>query len=139
MLMVDLLPAAGLLTEDRIARFSAAEEMPDRALSIYPNHATAHWVLGGVYISSSRCWSASRSTSTGSGLKSAARRREIQGSAQVLSGASRPDPSPRPDLFHNNWVRCLLLFLSQPEFQCLALGNANAASAIYIPLAGVSV
>ena len=54
MAMVDLLTAAGLLSEDRIARFSAAEEMANQALSIYPNHATAHSVLGGVYIYTGR-------------------------------------------------------------------------------------
>jgi TolB-like protein/class 3 adenylate cyclase len=54
MAMVDLLTAAGLLTEDRLARFSAAEEMANEALSIYPSHATAHWVLGGVYIYTGR-------------------------------------------------------------------------------------
>ncbi|MCS3895154.1 TolB-like protein/class 3 adenylate cyclase/Flp pilus assembly protein TadD [Bradyrhizobium japonicum USDA 38] len=54
MAMVDLLTAAGLLSEDRLARFSAAEEMANEALSIYPNHATAHWVLGGVYIYTGR-------------------------------------------------------------------------------------
>ncbi|MCP3465575.1 adenylate/guanylate cyclase domain-containing protein [Bradyrhizobium sp. CCGUVB23] len=54
MAMVDLLTAAGLLSEDRIARFLAAEEMANDALSIYPNHATAHWVLGGVYIYTDR-------------------------------------------------------------------------------------
>lgn len=52
--MVDLLTAAGLLSEDRIARFSAAEEMANEALSICPNHATAHWVLGGAYIYTGR-------------------------------------------------------------------------------------
>ncbi|MFK4723545.1 TolB-like protein/class 3 adenylate cyclase/Flp pilus assembly protein TadD [Bradyrhizobium niftali] len=54
MAMVELLTAAGLLSEDRLARFSAAEEMANEALSIYPNHATAHWVLGGVYIYTGR-------------------------------------------------------------------------------------
>jgi TolB-like protein/Tfp pilus assembly protein PilF len=54
MAIVELLEAAGLLTEDRIARFSAAEEMASEALSIYPDHATAHWVLGGAYIYTGR-------------------------------------------------------------------------------------
>jgi TolB-like protein/class 3 adenylate cyclase/Tfp pilus assembly protein PilF len=54
MAIVDLLEAASLLSEDRIARFLAAERMASEALSIYPNHATAHWVLGGAYIYSGR-------------------------------------------------------------------------------------
>ncbi|MBR0850712.1 winged helix-turn-helix domain-containing protein [Bradyrhizobium diazoefficiens] len=54
MAIADLLQAAGLLSEDRIAHFSAAEDRASEALSIYPSHATAHWVLGGAYIYTGR-------------------------------------------------------------------------------------
>ena len=45
---------ASLLTDDRTARFSAAETNVIKALSLAPDHAQAHLRLGGVYIFTNR-------------------------------------------------------------------------------------
>ena len=41
--------AASFLSDDRAARFAAAEATAIRALSLAPNHAFAHMVLGAIY------------------------------------------------------------------------------------------
>jgi TolB-like protein len=51
---VDFILGAGLLTDDRAARCSAAETNAIKALSLAPDHAVAHLVLGGAYIFSNR-------------------------------------------------------------------------------------
>jgi TolB-like protein/class 3 adenylate cyclase len=51
---VDFILGAGLLTDDRAARCSAAEANAIKALSLAPDHAVAHLVLGGAYIFSDR-------------------------------------------------------------------------------------
>jgi TolB-like protein/class 3 adenylate cyclase len=51
---VDLIVGAGLLTDDRAARCSAAETNAIKALSLAPDHALGHLVLGGAYIFSNR-------------------------------------------------------------------------------------
>jgi TolB-like protein/class 3 adenylate cyclase/Tfp pilus assembly protein PilF len=54
MAVVDLAMASALLTDDRGARWSAAEANAIKALSLAPDHALAHLVLGGVYIWTNR-------------------------------------------------------------------------------------
>ena len=54
MALVDLAMGSALLTDDRGARWSAAETNAINALSLAPDHAVAHLVLGGVYIWTSR-------------------------------------------------------------------------------------
>jgi TolB-like protein/class 3 adenylate cyclase len=54
MALVDLITGSALLTDDRGAHFSAAETNAIKALSFAPDHATAHFVLGGVYIWTNR-------------------------------------------------------------------------------------
>jgi TolB-like protein/Flp pilus assembly protein TadD len=54
MALVDLVTGSALLTDDRGARLSAAETNAIKALSLAPDHALAHHVLGGVYIWTNR-------------------------------------------------------------------------------------
>ncbi|MGV7214786.1 adenylate/guanylate cyclase domain-containing protein [Bradyrhizobium sp. UFLA05-112] len=54
MAMVDLTIGAYLLTDDRAVRYSAAEENAIKALSLTPDHAVAHLILGNLYISTNR-------------------------------------------------------------------------------------
>jgi TolB-like protein/class 3 adenylate cyclase len=54
MAMVDLTMAGGLLADDRAGLFSAAETNAIKALSLAPHNATAHLVLGDVYIFTNR-------------------------------------------------------------------------------------
>jgi TolB-like protein/class 3 adenylate cyclase len=54
MAAVDGMIGASLMTDDRTARFSAAETNVITALSLAPDHAVAHWRLGGVYIFTNR-------------------------------------------------------------------------------------
>jgi TolB-like protein/class 3 adenylate cyclase len=54
MALVDLVMGAALLTDDRGARWSAAETNAIKALSLAPDHAGAHSVLGAVYIWTNR-------------------------------------------------------------------------------------
>jgi tetratricopeptide (TPR) repeat protein len=51
---IDLTMAGNLLTDDRTALFSAAETNAVKALSIAPDHAVAHSILGTVYIFTNR-------------------------------------------------------------------------------------
>jgi TolB-like protein/Flp pilus assembly protein TadD len=52
--VADLRMGASLLTDVRAARFSAAETNVVKALSLAPDHALAHWTMGGVYIFTNR-------------------------------------------------------------------------------------
>jgi TolB-like protein/Tfp pilus assembly protein PilF len=52
--LVDLTTAVSLLTDDRTARLSAAETNTVKAISLAPDHAGAHSILGGIYISTNR-------------------------------------------------------------------------------------
>ena len=54
MAAVDGMIGASLMTDDRTARFSAAETNVITALSLAPDHAKAHLRLGGVYIFTNR-------------------------------------------------------------------------------------
>jgi TolB-like protein/class 3 adenylate cyclase len=54
MAIVDLTIGASLLADDRAACFLAAETNAIKALSLAPDHAVAHRVLGGVYIFTNR-------------------------------------------------------------------------------------
>ena len=54
MAIVDLTIAASLLADDRAACLLAAETNAIKALSLAPDHAPAHRVLGGVYIFTNR-------------------------------------------------------------------------------------
>ncbi len=54
MAAVDGMIGASLMTDDRTARFSAAETNVIKALSLAPDHAVAHLRLGGVYIFTNR-------------------------------------------------------------------------------------
>ena len=54
MAIVDLTIGASLLADDRAARLFAAETNAIKALSLAPEHAPAHRVLGGVYIFTNR-------------------------------------------------------------------------------------
>jgi tetratricopeptide (TPR) repeat protein len=51
---VDLLTAAGFLTDDRGARLAAAEASLTKVLSLAPEHPLAHRLLGGVHIQTNR-------------------------------------------------------------------------------------
>jgi len=51
---VDAVAGAALLTDDRAGRLAAAEATLIKALSLAPNHAVAHVVLGGVLITTNR-------------------------------------------------------------------------------------
>jgi TolB-like protein/class 3 adenylate cyclase len=50
----DMSSGAGFLTDERAARLSAAEAKVIKALSLAPDHALAHLVLGSVYIFTNR-------------------------------------------------------------------------------------
>jgi TolB-like protein len=52
--IVDLTIGASLLVDDRAAYLSAAEANAIKALSLAPDHAPAHRILGGVYIFTNR-------------------------------------------------------------------------------------
>jgi TolB-like protein/class 3 adenylate cyclase len=52
--MVDSLLGGSFLVDDRAARFAAAETTLIKALSLAPNHAMAHYLLGFVQISTNR-------------------------------------------------------------------------------------
>jgi tetratricopeptide (TPR) repeat protein len=54
MAVVDGMIGASLMTDDRTARFSAAETNVIKALSLAPDHAVAHLRLGGAYIFTNR-------------------------------------------------------------------------------------
>jgi tetratricopeptide (TPR) repeat protein len=54
MATVDRRRGAGYLTDDRAARFAAAEATLIKALSLAPNHAVAHHLLGTIQISTKR-------------------------------------------------------------------------------------
>jgi hypothetical protein len=54
MAIVDLTIGASLLADDRTARLLTAEANAIEALSLAPDHAQAHRVLGGVYMFSNR-------------------------------------------------------------------------------------
>ncbi|MGY3506689.1 winged helix-turn-helix domain-containing tetratricopeptide repeat protein [Bradyrhizobium sp. USDA 4471] len=54
MASVDLGMASSLLTDDRASRYSEAETNAIKALSLVPNYAVAHWILGGAYIFTKR-------------------------------------------------------------------------------------
>jgi len=54
MARVDLAMGASALTDDRAARYLAAETNAIKALSLAPDHALAHLVLGGVHVFTSR-------------------------------------------------------------------------------------
>src|SRR5450631_20401 len=54
MAVVDGMIGASLMTDDRTARFSAAETNVIKALSLAPDHARAHLRLGGLYIFTNR-------------------------------------------------------------------------------------
>jgi tetratricopeptide (TPR) repeat protein len=54
MAVVDFRMASALLADDRIACFSAAETKVIEALSLAPDHASAHSILGGVYVYTNR-------------------------------------------------------------------------------------
>ena len=54
MASADLGMASSLLTDDRASRYSAAETNAIKALSLVPNYAVAHWILGGAYIFTKR-------------------------------------------------------------------------------------
>ncbi|MCA6114344.1 winged helix-turn-helix domain-containing protein [Bradyrhizobium sp. WSM 1738] len=54
MAVSDFRMASSLLADDRIARFSAAETKVIEALSIAPDHSSAHMILGGICIYTNR-------------------------------------------------------------------------------------
>ncbi|MBR1277728.1 adenylate/guanylate cyclase domain-containing protein [Bradyrhizobium sp. AUGA SZCCT0283] len=54
MARVDLAMGASALTDDRASRYSAAETNAIKALSLAPDHALAHLVLGGVHVFTNR-------------------------------------------------------------------------------------
>ena len=47
---IDVLGANSFITTDRVARIAAAEAATTKVLSLAPNHAFAHLVLGSAYI-----------------------------------------------------------------------------------------
>jgi tetratricopeptide (TPR) repeat protein len=51
---LDMMVGGSLLTDDRDARFAAAENNLSKAISLAPDHANAHLNLGGVYIFTKR-------------------------------------------------------------------------------------
>ena len=51
---VDVLAANSFITTDRVARVAAAEAATTKVLSLAPNHAFAHFVLGSAYIYTNR-------------------------------------------------------------------------------------
>ena len=51
---IDVLGANSFITTDRVARIAAAEAATTKVLSLAPNHAFAHLVLGSAYIYSNR-------------------------------------------------------------------------------------
>jgi tetratricopeptide (TPR) repeat protein len=54
MAIVELTMGSALFSDDRAMRFSAAETSAIKALSLAPDHAVAHMVLGDVYIFTNR-------------------------------------------------------------------------------------
>jgi TolB-like protein/class 3 adenylate cyclase len=51
---IDVLAANSFINTDRVARIAAAEAATTKVLSLAPNHAFAHFVLGSAYIYSNR-------------------------------------------------------------------------------------
>jgi TolB-like protein/class 3 adenylate cyclase len=51
---IDVLAANSFINTDRVARIAAAEVATTKVLSLAPNHAFAHFVLGSAYIYSNR-------------------------------------------------------------------------------------
>jgi TolB-like protein/class 3 adenylate cyclase/Tfp pilus assembly protein PilF len=51
---IDVLAANSFINTDRVARMAAAEAATTKVLSLAPNHAFAHFVLGSAYIYSNR-------------------------------------------------------------------------------------
>ncbi len=51
---IDCYIGAGFMADDRAARLAAAETAALRALSVVPNHAGAHFILGTVHITTNR-------------------------------------------------------------------------------------
>jgi tetratricopeptide (TPR) repeat protein len=52
--LVDVAIGSSFLTDDRAARFAAAETASTKALSVAPNFPLAHWALGAVHIATNR-------------------------------------------------------------------------------------
>jgi TolB-like protein len=52
--LVDVAIGGSFLTDDRAARFAAAERASTKALSVAPDFAVAHWALGAVHIATNR-------------------------------------------------------------------------------------
>src|SRR5260370_41459504 len=52
--VVDQQSAVGSFTDDRIERLKAAETAATKALSLAPNHARAHNILGGIFAFTNR-------------------------------------------------------------------------------------
>ena len=52
--LVDVVIGGGVMSEDRVLRIAAAEAAANKVLSVAPNHAPAHYILGFVHIVTNR-------------------------------------------------------------------------------------
>jgi TolB-like protein/class 3 adenylate cyclase len=113
---VDLVIGAAVLTEDRIARFSAAEKHAIKALSLAPDHALAHLLLGSVYIFTNRAAQGIAECEQALALDpNMADAHSARGLAKMFMGRAAETEghilealrlSPR-DIFANWWMHCV--------------------------------
>lgn len=113
---VDLITAVALLTEDRIARFLAGEENAIKALSLVPDSAPAHFLLGTIYIFTNRAAQGIAECEQALALdRNLADAHAAVGLAKLFTGRAAETEghvlealrlSPR-DNFANWWMHCL--------------------------------
>jgi TolB-like protein/class 3 adenylate cyclase/Flp pilus assembly protein TadD len=113
---VDLVIGAAVLTEDRIARFSAAETNAVKVLSLAPDHALAHLLLGSVYIFTNRAAQGIAECEQALALDpNMADAHSARGLAKMFMGRAAETEghilealrlSPR-DIFANWWMHCV--------------------------------
>jgi tetratricopeptide (TPR) repeat protein len=107
---------AAVLSEDRIARFSAVETNAIKALSLAPDHALAHLLLGWVYIYTNRAAQGIAECEQALALDpNMADAHSARGLAKMFMGRAAETEahilealrlSPR-DIFANWWMHCV--------------------------------
>lgn len=126
---VDLTMGGALLNDDRAALFSTAEEHALRALSLAPDHAVAHTILGDVYIFTNRTAQGIAECEHALALnRNLAEAHGYIGFAKLLMGRAAETEghirealrlSPR-DVFHHRW----LYLVGQAKLQLAADAEA---------------
>jgi tetratricopeptide (TPR) repeat protein len=114
MARVDLAMGSVALTDDRAARYSAAETNAIKALSLAPDHALAHVALGGVHVFTNRAAQGIAECEHALALnRNLAHAHGVIGQAKVFMGRAAETEghileafhlSPR-DIFGSRWMR----------------------------------